>query len=251
MKNMVMTVSYDGTGYHGFQIQPNIITVQQVIQQAIERLVGESITINASGRTDAGVHANGQVIQFHTASSIPVQNWVMALNTFLPEDIIVTDAWEAPTDFHARKSASEKTYRFSILNRPNGDVFLRKYALHYRKKLNWSAMAVALSHFIGTYRFTSFCSPKTQTVNHVRTIFDASITQDRSVEDLYHIWLKGNGFLYKMVRIIVGTLLQVGTGKRDAVSVPELIRAEDRSLTGPAAPACGLCLWEVKYERNC
>ncbi|WP_106767142.1 tRNA pseudouridine(38-40) synthase TruA [Paenibacillus faecalis] len=255
MRNLLMKVTYDGTNYNGFQTQPGGNTVQDLLEEAIEWLSGEKLKITASGRTDAGVHARGQVFNFYTVSKIPVERWCMALNTRLPEDIIVTDAMEVPLEFHSRREARQKTYRYTINANQFPDPFQRKYQFHHHGRLDISAMEQGLRHLIGTHDFTTFASKKSTKPSHVRTIYDAWIETDTSMcrpgtrdQGIIHTFVTGNGFLQHMVRIIMGTLIQVGEGKRTPENISEILEIKNRAAAGPTAVSKGLMLWDVEYD---
>ncbi|MBP3966697.1 tRNA pseudouridine(38-40) synthase TruA [Paenibacillus lignilyticus] len=245
MKNIRMVVSYVGTHYHGFQTQPIGNTVQDVLVQAIHVLTGEKVNIVASGRTDAGVHARGQVFNFITSSPIPIGRWALALNSRLPGDIAILKADEVPLDFHSSYSAKRKTYRYSIDTNKFADVFERDYRFHYPMPLRLSEMREALSKVVGKHDFTSFASQRSTKRSHVRTILEARIEQGEGKLDLF---VTGDGFLYNMVRIIVGTLLWVGEGKLSVSDFERILEAKDRTAAGPTAMAHGLMLWEVSYD---
>lgn len=261
MRNIGLVVSYDGTNYNGFQSQPFRNTIQDKLQEAIRMLTGETVKVTGSGRTDAGVHAWGQVVNFHTHSVIPIERWQLALNSRLPEDIVIRQAVELPETFHARKGAIRKTYRYTISNTRVPDVFRRRYQLFHPTPLNVEHMAEALEHLRGEHDFTSFCSRKAEKQSYVRTLFDVQVEvepPERAADlaagpdaggrrGIIHISLTGSGFLYNMVRIIVGTLLEVGEGKRTPDDMRRILQARDRLAAGPTAPARGLCLWEVVY----
>lgn len=255
MRNLLVTVSYDGTCYYGFQTQPGGNTVQDVIEEALRQLTGEEIKIHGSGRTDAGVHARAQVFHFHTESIIPLERWRLALNGRLPADVRITDIIEVPLEFHARRSAKRKTYRFSINGNRVPDIFARSYQLHHPGRLNVEAMRSGLEHLVGTYDFTSFASRHSTKTSHVRTIYEAWIDVDRNEftsgsheQGVIHLYVTGNGFLQHMVRIIVGTLLQVGEGKRSPEDMVRILEAKDRAAAGPTAESKGLMLWNVEYD---
>jgi len=251
MKTLVMTVSYDGTNYFGFQSQPGGNTIQDKIEEAIRHLTGEPAAVVASGRTDAGVHARAQVFHFHTSSSIPLERWTMALNSRLPPDIRILEARMADPEFHARRSAKKKTYRYTINGNRIPDVFQRFYQFHHPGPLDVEAMRHALRALVGEHDFTSFCSVKSTQPSHVRTIYDAWIETDppqlAGSQGLIHIYVTGSGFLQHMVRIIVGTLIEIGECKRDASEMADILAAKDRLRAGPTAMAHGLMLWEVFY----
>ncbi|MEB3103476.1 tRNA pseudouridine(38-40) synthase TruA [Ferviditalea candida] len=246
MRNICLVISYDGTYYCGFQSQPHRNTVQDKLEDALEKLTGEQIKVHSSGRTDTGVHARAQVINFITESSIPIERWGLAMNVRLPEDIRVIQSREVPLDFHSRKSAKRKTYRYTINIDRNPDVFQRHYQLHHYRPLNLDNMESALQYLIGEHDFKSFCTVRTDKNVFVRTIYDARMI--RESDTVVHIMITGNGFLYNMVRIIIGTLLQIGEGKRKSIDMLEILHARDRSKAGPKAPAHGLMLWEVSYD---
>jgi tRNA pseudouridine38-40 synthase len=252
MRNLKFTVSYDGTLYYGFQTQPDGNTIQDKLEEAVLALTGETVKITSSGRTDAGVHARAQVINFTTASAIPVERWCMSLNSRLPRDIVVLSAEEAPLSFHSRRSAKKKMYGYTIRSTRLPSVFNRFYEMHHPGKLNVEAMKEGLAFFVGEHDFSSFCSIKTKKTSHVRTIyrawldFEPDVNGDES-RGVIRIYIEGNGFLHNMVRIIVGTLLWVGEGKIDVHRIPEAIAARNRAYAGPTAEAQGLTLWHVTY----
>lgn len=255
VRNIRMTVSYDGTAYNGFQTQPgNLRTIQDQLEQAIEQLTGERLKITASGRTDAGVHARGQVFNFTTESLIPIERWCMALNGRLAEDIVVRDACIVPLEFHSRRSAKRKTYRYTVRCGRNPDVFKRHTEFHHPKSLDIEAMREGLRYIVGEHDFSSYCSVRTTKTSFVRTLYEAKLICDPYEEELgsyaFHIVLTGSGFLYNMVRIIVGTLLQVGEGKRPSSDIGAILEAKSRRRAGPTAMAHGLMLWEVFYEEE-
>lgn len=198
----------------------------------------------ASGRTDAGVHAVGQVFHFDTSLMIDPSGWVRALNAQLPSDVRVQSITEMHPGFHARFDVIEKEYRYRILTGKQADVFRRNYTYHYPFALDVEMMEQAACHFVGAYDFTSFCSARSEVSDHVRTIFKLELVQEA---DELHVIVSGNGFLYNMVRIIVGTLLEVGSGRIKADMIPEMLEAKDRDAAGKTAPAHGLYLWRVSY----
>lgn len=255
MRNLCMVVSYDGTSYHGFQTQPQKNTIQDKIEEALALLTGEKILIISSGRTDAKVHARAQIFNFITSSPIPVRSWGLAINTILPNDIVVLHVKEVPMEFHARKGAKSKTYRYTINGNRFADVFHRFSQFHHPTYLNVDEMEKALHWLIGKHDFTSFCSRKSVKESHIRTISEAKIVREQQIDPfqnpvqagVIHIYLTGNGFLYNMVRIIAGTLIEIGEGKKGANEMKLILEAEDRSYAGPTADAHGLTLWEVFY----
>lgn len=255
MRNLLMKVNYDGTHYDGFQTQPQGNTIQDRLEQAILHLTGEALKITASGRTDAGVHAYGQPFNFITSSQIPVERWCLALNARLPQDIVVTEAREVPLSFHSRRGAKRKTYRYTINANQFPDPFQRRWQLHHPGILDVEAMREGLKHLLGTHDFTSFASRHSTKASHVRTIYDVRMEIDRSMcrpnprdQGVIHVFITGSGFLQHMVRIIIGTLLNVGEGKCHPDQMAPILAACDRGAAGPTAVAKGLALWSVEYE---
>jgi tRNA pseudouridine38-40 synthase len=239
-------VAYDGTNFAGYQIQPNKRTVQGELEHALTTMhKGQSIRVFASGRTDAGVHAYGQVIHFDSPLTIPVNGWIKALNALLPDDIVVKEVEKVDSSFHARFSVTSKEYRYKVRITQEKDVFSRNYTFHFPYSLNYDAMKEAMQFVIGTHDFTSFCSAKTEIEDKVRTIYEADFTISES--ELIFRFI-GNGFLYNMVRILVGTILDVGQGKINPSDIPAIIEGKDRSLAGKTAPGHGLYLWKVYYD---
>lgn len=252
MKRIRLTVAYDGTGYHGWQIQDNAVTVEEVLAKALFALLGKSVELIGASRTDAGVHALGNVAVFDTETRIPPEKIAIALNHFLPEDIRVLKSEETPFDFHPRYCDSEKTYEYRIVNTPIQIPLLQRYSHHVYHDLNVSDMQRAAKMLMGTHDFSAFCSAGSQVKSKVRTIYELDIRQNPivSVNGGREIVLRvrGNGFLYNMVRIIAGTLIEVGIGRRSADSVEEAVRTGERSKAGPTAPAQGLVLVGIEYR---
>lgn len=244
MRNLCVKVSYDGTNFSGFQSQPRERTVQCEIEKAIKKLSGETITIIGSGRTDAGVHAQGQIFNFFTESRIPKERWAIALNTRLPKDIVVLEVFDVPEHFHARKSAKRKTYRYTIDNGKFPDVFGRQFRFHHPAKLDLDAMREGIVHLIGEHDFTSFTSIHSTKPHHIRTIYDAYFIREGQ---FIHLYVSGNGFLYNMVRIIMGTMLWVGQGKLAPADIKTILEGQNRALAGPTAMSHGLMLMNVEY----
>jgi len=244
--------AYEGTHFHGFQRQsPEKRTVQGELERVLSRLTGESIVVYGSGRTDAGVHARAQVAHFETNSSIPVKRWPLILNQHLPPDIIVRRAEEAPADFHARYDAKAKEYRYWIDRGEVPHLWLRRFSWHVRYPLDVAAMREAAGHLVGTHDFTTFSSAKTPLENRVRTLYAIKVEETVMQESpLLVVSVLGNGFLYNMVRIIVGTLVDVGRGRLAAAAIPELLAARDRTRAGMTAPPQGLILWQVLYYND-
>nr|WP_255654920.1 tRNA pseudouridine(38-40) synthase TruA [Cohnella sp. REN36] len=249
-----MLVSYDGAAYYGYQSQPGGNTVQNKLEEAIFKLSGEEVRLTGSGRTDAGVHAQGQVVNFCSSSSIPAERWALALNSRLPDDIVVLAAAEVPEAFHARRSAVRKTYRYAFNTFRFPDVFARTRMFHHPAPLQFGAMREGLTHLLGRHDFSSFTSPLSTKPHHVRTLYEASLTLERigpggeaSGRGVGYLTVTGNGFLYNMVRIIAGTIFQVGEGKRPPSAMADILAAKDRAKAGPTAVPHALTLWEVEY----
>ncbi len=241
----MLTIEFDGTAYHGWQSQTNAITVQDVVTAAVNRLTGESCSLSGSSRTDAGVHALGFVCNFQTSSSIPEDKFAYALNTLLPEDVAVRESKEVSPEFHSRFSARGKTYRYLIHNSQFPSALLRHRAYHVYYPLDVSAMQKAAGHFVGTHDFCAFSATGGSVKTSVRTI--SQITVDKREADQVELNISGDGFLYNMVRIIAGTLIEVGFGKLKPDDIPEIIGSLDRRKAGRTAPAHGLYLVEVYY----
>lgn len=245
MQRVKCTLAYDGTFFSGYQIQPNKRTVQEEIEKALMKLhKGKEVKIFASGRTDAGVHAKGQVIHFDTDLQIPIEKWPVALNSLLPEDISFLAAEKADSNFHARFDAKGKEYRYYIYLSQTRDPFHRNYAAIIPYPVDINAILNALPQLIGTHDFTSFCSAKTDVEDKVRSIYEIDVMEE---EGQLIFRFVGNGFLYNMVRILTGTLLEIGKGDRDSYSISDIIEKKDRTLAGKTAPAHGLYLWKVFY----
>jgi len=247
LRNIAVRVSYDGSNFNGFQSQPYGRTVQDEIEKAIAKLVHEPIVIHGSGRTDAGVHAEGQVFNFTTTSKIPIERWAIALNTILPADIVVLSAAEVPERFHARHSAKRKTYRYTIDTGKFPAVLGRQYRLHHPIKLDYEAMKEGLAYIVGEHDFTSYTSTRSTKAHHIRTVYSASLERDG---DFWHMVITGNGFTYNMVRAIMGTLIWVGQGKIEPIDIKRILEAKDRAQAGPTALAQGLVLVDVQYDLN-
>jgi tRNA pseudouridine38-40 synthase len=252
--NLKVILSYDGSEFAGWQVQPGRTTVQGALSSAIGRLTGEKVLPQGSGRTDAGVHALAQVASFTTASAIPVENWVGALNDILPESIRVLEVSEAVPEFHARRSARAKTYRYRIMRSAICPPFLARYVWHYPYPLEESAMVAAAGLAVGEHDFTSFAAVDPERVErlaasdqgttNIRTIF-SSVWLREGEELVYTV--RGSGFLHHMVRNLVGTFLLVGKGSVSLADLLRILEARSRTAAGPTAPACGLYLVEVEY----
>ena len=245
MKRIKLTVAYDGTNYCGWQVQPNGITVEEVLNRELSRLLKEEITVTGASRTDSGVHSLGNVAVFDTDTRMPAEKISYAINQRLPEDIVVQDSCEVPEDFHPRFAASQKTYEYKILNRKFPMPTLRRDTLFYCHPLDEGRMRQGAQFLVGTHDFTSFSSVKAQTNTFVRTVYE--LTVERTEDDIIHIRITGNGFLYNMVRIIAGTLLLVGAGKLEPEDVGRILAAKDRGAAGPTAPAHGLTMIGITY----
>ena len=240
-----LVVAYDGTDYCGWQVQPNGITVEEVLNRELSRLLKEEITVTGASRTDSGVHSLGNVAVFDTDTRMPAEKISYAINQRLPEDIVVQDSCEVPEDFHPRFAASQKTYEYKILNRKFPMPTLRRDTLFYCHPLDEGRMRQGAQFLVGTHDFTSFSSVKAQTNTFVRTVYE--LTVERTEDDIIHIRITGNGFLYNRVRIIAGTLLLVGAGKLEPEDVGRILAAKDRGAAGPTAPAHGLTMIGITY----
>ena len=247
MERIKCIVSYDGTDFSGYQIQPNKRTIQGEFEHVLSKIhKGDNIRIYASGRTDAGVHAVGQVIHFDTPLKMKECNWMKAINTLLPEDIYVKKCTIASPNFHARFSAKEKEYRYYIDYSKERNVFKRNYAYHYPYDLDINRIQKACKHLEGTHDFTTFSSAKTTTKgDKVRTLYEVSCSKN---VDTIRFVVRGNGFLYHMVRIIIGVLLDVGRGFMEPEDIVDMIEKRDRKYAGKTVPPQGLYLYEVKYK---
>jgi tRNA pseudouridine38-40 synthase len=252
-RNIALLVSYDGTDFQGFQSQPQGGTIQDHLEIAIERTTGHRPRIDGSGRTDSGVHARKQIVTFTTQAQLPLRRWKVALQHHLPSSIVVVGAAEVEETFHARKSAIRKSYRYMIYHAERTpDVFQQRFQHHVPQTLNIEAMRAALPALIGTHDFVTFQAKGSAKVNTIRTLFDVTLT---ALPDSYGrpdrvlcLEFCGDGFLYKMVRIIAGTLLDIGLGKKQPEQMAAIIESKDRNMARTTAPAKGLILWDVEYE---
>lgn len=245
MKRVKLTVAYDGTQYCGWQIQPNGITVEEVLNRKLSAMTGEEIVVIGASRTDSGVHARGNVAVFDTESPIPAERMAYALNRRLPEDIVIVKSEEVPLDWHPRYCDCEKTYEYHIWNSEVPDPTKRHTTYHVSYKLDIEKMRQAAQYLIGEHDFVSFCSIHRNVKTTIRTIYQLDI--EKHHEDLT-IRIRGNGFLYNMVRIIVGTLLRVGRGYYTPEQVKEILEAKNREAAGVTAPPQGLMLMEINYD---
>lgn len=244
MKRVKLTVAYDGTNYCGWQIQPNGVTIESELNRHLSELLGEEIRVIGASRTDAGVHAYGNVAVFDTSARMPAGKISYALNTRLPEDIRIQDSREVAADFHPRFCETAKTYEYRICNRRFPDPCSRLYSLFYYWDLDEKKMQQAADYLVGTHDFTSFCTNRPEVTDRVRTIYSLDVVREG---EMITIRVRGNGFLYNMVRIIVGTLLRVGSGMILPEQIPEILQARDRSLAGETARPQGLTLVEIEY----
>ena len=245
-RNIALKVAYDGTAYHGFQRQsPPVVAVQNVLEQKLAVIFGDSIELAASGRTDAGVHAYGQVVNFFTNGRIPIERVPLAVNSLLPDDIVVKEAWEAEADFSARHSAKAKTYIYRIQQGTTPNPLTARYAWFERRKLDRSKMQAALDLIKGTHDFSAFRAAGGALMSPVRTIYEASVEERPG--DMLEFTIYGNGFLYHMVRNIIGTVANVGLGRISVERFAEIMESLDRHQASATAPACGLYLYRVEY----
>lgn len=244
MRNIKLIIEYDGKSFNGWQKQPNKLNIQGEIEKAIGEITGEEIDLIASGRTDAGVHSLGQTANFKTESSIPVEKFAIAINSKLKKSIIIKKAEEVDERFHSRYSVKSKRYRYTINNSEMGTAIYRDMEYHFPIKLDVEKMKEAAKYFEGEHDFKAFKASGTSSKSSVRTIYKAEVISN---EDRIYIELTGNGFLYNMVRIISGTLLDVGIGKIKPEEIRNIIEEKDRSKAGRTLPAHGLCLMEVTY----
>lgn len=244
-KNIKLVLAYDGTHYHGWQRQRNGITIQEVIEERLQIMTGESVNLIASGRTDAGVHALNQVCNFITRSTIPLKSIRKGLNSLLPDDIFVKDAEYVPREFHSRYSAKSKTYEYRILNSETPDIFQRDFLWHIRPALDTQEMAACLSLLKGTHDFSCFRSSGSGNTDPVRSVLTTEINGPK--HGVVRIVIEADGFLRHMVRNIVGTVVEAGLGKISPERFKEIIDLQDRQLAGVKAPPQGLFLVKVRY----
>ena len=247
MRNILLTIRYNGVRYHGWQVQKNAVTVQGALQDSAVRLFGKRPDFKGCSRTDSGVHANMFCVNFHTDSQIPVSRLPDAFNHFLPNDIVVYDATLVPDDFHARYSCHGKEYKYIIQNSRFDNPFMQGLVYKYERPIDAQLLNTAAKKFIGTYDFSAFCAANDSVEDHTRTIYDCNVS--REMENII-VTISGDGFLYNMVRIIVGTLLFVNEGKISAEDIQAIIQSRDRSKAGPTVPPDGLYLNKVYYNFN-
>ena len=241
---IMLTVSYDGTGYSGWAFQENMPTIEGCLNKALKELTGEDIQVIGASRTDAGVHAYGNLAVFDTASTIPADRFMHALNPHLPEDVRVVKSMQVADDFHPRHCNTIKTYEYHVLNTKYAVPVKRNFTYHFTMNLNIDKMNEAAKYFEGEHDFTSFCNVESQALSHVRTVYEVNVKREK--EEVI-ITVKGAGFLYNMVRIMAGTLLQIGRGKGEPADIKAMLEAKDRTKAGPTAPAQGLFLMQYEF----
>ncbi len=244
MRNIKLTIEYDGRKFGGWQKQPNKLNIQGEIEQAIKEITGEDVELTASGRTDAGVHSLGQVANFKTNSNIEIGKMAVAINSKLKKSIVIKKAEEVDENFHARYNCKGKKYRYIINNSSQGSAIYRELECHIPQKLDVEKMKQAIQFFEGEHDFKGFKASGTSSKNSIRTIYKAEVRQEG---ERIIIELTGSGFMYNMVRIISGTIVDVGLGKILPEDIPEIIEAKDRNKAGKTMPANGLYLVEVYY----
>lgn len=249
LRHLKLTVEYDGTAFHGWQeqpAQPAVRTVQGVMRERLRQLTGEDVNPVAASRTDAGVHARGQVVRITTTATIPPDRWPHAANSVLPLDVVVKEAVEVPPSFHPILDASQKTYSYTIFNAPVHSPLWRHYSLHVAGDLDVPAMNRAATALVGTHDFSSFCASGSTARTRIRTVYAASLSVSGPI---IRFIITADGFLYHMVRIIVGTLLLVGQGKLSPAAMAGILAAMDRNAAGPTVAPQGLCLEQVRYTK--
>ncbi|MDE6221530.1 MAG: tRNA pseudouridine(38-40) synthase TruA, partial [Lachnospiraceae bacterium] len=237
MKRVMLIVAYDGTNYHGWQLQPNVTTIESVLNETLSGLLKENVKVIGASRTDTGVHALGNIAVFDTQSRMPAEKFSYALNQRLPDDIRIQSSREVPQDFHPRRQDSRKTYEYKIWNSAFPMPVYRLYSHFTYVPLDIALMQKAAEYLRGEHDFKSFCSVNTAAESTVRTIYDISADK---IGSLITLRVTGSGFLYNMVRIIAGTLMEVGRGNLAPERMEEILKACDRTKAGPTAPACGL-----------
>lgn len=244
MKNLLVTVKYDGSAYHGWQVQKNALTVQQVFQDAVEKVFKKRLDVKGCSRTDSGVHANMYCLSFITDMDISDRGVVMALNTHLPDDIAVISCQQVNEDFHPRYSCKSKEYVYKLYNGEIRNPFYSKYAYHYRYNIDAEYLNRQAQVFVGTYDYSGFCSAGSDVEDTVRTVYSFSVWREG---DMVYFKVEADGFLYNMVRIMVGTLLFIAQGKIGEGELLDIIKSKDRKRAGKTAPPQGLYLNKVNY----
>lgn len=243
--NIRLNLKYDGTAYHGWQIQKNAVTVQETVKTALDKITGGDIKLIGCGRTDTGVHAENYVCNFHTLSSVPPEKFAYALNALLPDDIVCVNSEAVSDSFHAKNSAVKKRYVYKVLCREFPDAFLCRYTWHFKYPVDIDKMCTAAKAFLGEHDFIGFASSGFTVKTTVREIYSLDVLNDN---DIITIDITGNGFLYNMVRIIAGTLVFAGCGKINPDDMADIIASRDRTQAGITAPPQGLFLKEVYYD---
>jgi len=244
IRNIRLTITYDGSDYHGWQTQPGHKTIQGILADAIQNLIGIEVTVHGTSRTDAGVSALGQVALVQIDSPIPTENFAEAITHRLPQDIAVTEAVEVPQGFDLTGSVKSKLYRYTIFTGRHPPVLQIRHCWHLPTDLDTVAMARAAKKFVGKKEFKSFAAAADKRENSIRTIFRCDVTAEN---ERVYVDVEGDAFLYNMVRNIVGTLVEVGTGRWPPEKITQILEAKDRKAAGPIAPASGLCLMWIKY----
>ncbi len=244
MRNIKLVLEYLGTNYHGFQKQPGLITIQSELERVFSLLLREKISVTAAGRTDAGVHARYQVVNFKTSSMMELLRFKWSANTLLPYDIVVTSAQDVDLSFNARWFAVAREYTYYLLNRSHASAFKAEWTYFYARPLDVKAMNKAVKYLRGMQDFEAFTSSLPRK-HYIRNVY---ATECARIDDMIEVRIEANSFLHNMVRIIVGTLIQVGTGQRSPGDMRKILESKDRSLAGPTAPARGLVLTGVRYE---
>ena len=245
-RNIILQVAYDGTDYHGFQRQtPPVVAVQNVLEEKLQLVFGDMIELAAAGRTDAGVHAYGQVVNFFTNGKIPTDRIVRAVNSLLPADIVVKSAMEGDSDFSARHSAKAKTYLYRVQQGKTPSPFTDRYTWYIRRPLRIELMQEALDMIKGTHDFSAFRAAGGAPMSPIRTMYDAKVAA--KPDNMLEFTIYGNGFLYHMVRNIIGTVVNVGLGRISVARFKEIMASGDRNQASATAPAAGLYLYQVEY----
>ncbi len=245
MRNLKLILQYDGTMYHGFQVQPNVSTIAGELNRVLTNLTKSPVTVQGCSRTDAGVHAYRYCCNFFTQFPIPAQRLPIVINNMLPSDIRAIECCEVSEQFNARFDTVSKTYRYAINTNPNATVYTRNYEWQYGKNLDVAAMKEAAEYIVGKHDFKSFMTSGAQVLSTVREVFSLNVCQN---DDIIEIFITADGYLYNMVRIITGTLVSVGEGKLTPQSLPQIINAKNREKAGPTAPPQGLYLYQINYE---
>lgn len=244
MKNLLLTIQYDGSAYHGWQVQKNAVTVQEIFQNAVEKVFLKRLDVKGCSRTDTGVHANMYCLTIQTDMDISNESVILALNTYLPGDIAVIDCREVSEDFHPRYSCTSKEYIYKLYNGRIRNPFYSKYAFHYRYNIDTQYLNKECKAFIGTYDYSGFCSAKSDVENTVRTVKNFEVWREG---DMVYFRVEADGFLYNMVRIMVGTLLFISEGKIKEGELINVIKSKNRKKAGKTAPAQGLYLNKINY----